>query len=172
METASHSPDAKASNIMRFALWIPYVVAACLMVLGILQATQIAALKSQLAVAAVDTARLKAGNALIGLRLVSLDAKDTSYASARVTVAWDAYQHRGVVSMQDLPAPPSGSNYQLWVLDPKAETPLSAGIITGPRTFAVGPVSGQNPGFAVSLEPGAGQPLLTGPILFAVAPGQ
>jgi anti-sigma-K factor RskA len=97
---------------------------------------------------------------------------DVSYASSHVIVAWDPVQHRGVVSMQDLPMPPAGHDYQLWVLDPKAPSPISAGLITGSRSFDVAPVSTTNPGFAVSLEPSGGRPSPTGPILFAVAPGQ
>jgi len=86
-------------------------------------------------------------------------------------VAWDPYQERGVVAMEDLPAAPAGYDYELWVLDPAAEAPLGAGLLAGPRSFTVKPVSTPSPGFAISLEPGGGSPEPTGPILFAVAPG-
>jgi anti-sigma-K factor RskA len=150
---------------------LPYVIAAGLMALGISQALQIVALKSQLLATRADVNQLQASNALIGLRLATLEARDSAYASSTIMVAWDPNQHRGVVSLQNLPTPPAGRDYQLWVLDPAAETPVSAGVISGSRPFAVAPVSTQNPGFAISLEPGGGSPIPTGPILFAVAPG-
>jgi anti-sigma-K factor RskA len=154
-----------------FSRWIPYAIAACLMILGIFQVRQILGLKSQLLAARQDAARLRESNALVGLRLAELDARDASYASSKIIVAWDSYQHRGVVAPQNLPAPPAGHDYQLWVLEPEAEAPISAGLIAGSRPFTVKPVSTLNPGFALSLEPSGGSLEPTGPILFAVAPG-
>jgi anti-sigma-K factor RskA len=154
-----------------FSRWIPYAIAAGLMILGISQVRQILGLKSQLLAARQDAARLRESNALIGLRLAELQAQDASYASSKIMVAWDPYQHRGVVAPQGLPAPPAGHDYQLWVLDPSAEAPISAGLMTGSRPFTVKPLSTPNPGFAISLELGGGSLEPTGPILFAVAPG-
>ena len=42
----------------------------------------------------------------------------------------------------------------------------------GGRSFDVDLISTTQPGFAISLEPSGGVPAPTGPILFAVAPGQ
>jgi hypothetical protein len=154
-----------------FSRRLPHVIAACLMILGISQARQILDLKSQLLAARTDATRLRESNTLTGLRLATLEAKDASYASSQVAVAWDPYQHRGVVAMENLPASPTGHDYQLWVLDPAAEAPISAGLLTRSRPFTVQPVSTPSPGFAISLEPGGGSPEPTGPILFAVAPG-
>jgi anti-sigma-K factor RskA len=163
------------SKIIPFFRWVPHAIAACLMILGISQVRQILDLKSQLLATRADAARLRESNALTGLRLATLEAKDAlkdaSYVSSKIMVAWDPYQNRGVVAMQNLPTPPSGQDYQFWVLDPAAETPINAGLITGSRPFTVKPVSTQNPGFAISLEPSGGSPVPTGPILFAVAPG-
>jgi anti-sigma-K factor RskA len=58
------------------------------------------------------------------------------------------------------------------VLDPHAANPISAGMVSHSRTFAVRKISMPNPGFALSLEPAGGMPEPTGPILFAVAPGE
>jgi len=159
------------STSMPFFRWVPYFIAACLMILGIFQARQILELKSRLLAARADATRLRESNALVGLRLAALEARDAFYASSKIIVAWDPYQHRGVVAMENLPAPPAGHDYQLWVLDPAAEAPLSAGLLTGSRSFTVKPVSTPSPGFAISLEPGGGSPVPAGPILFAVAPG-
>jgi len=174
MEKAANSNnDARAatSTIMPFFGWVPYVIAAGLMILGIFQALQILDLKSQLLATRADTTQLRESNALTGLHLATLEAKDASYASSQIVIAWDPYQHRGVVAMQNLPPAAAGHDYQLWVLDPAAEAPLSAGLITGSRPFTVKPVSTPSPGFAISLEPGGGSPEPTSPILFAVAPG-
>jgi anti-sigma-K factor RskA len=154
-----------------FSRWVPYVIAACLMILGVSQARQILDLKSQLLAARTDATRLRESNALTDLRLAMLETKDASYTSSQIMVAWDSYQHRGVVAMENLPASPAGHDYQLWVLDPAAEAPISAGLLTTSRPFTVQPVSTPRPGFAISLEPGGGSPEPTGPILFAVAPG-
>jgi anti-sigma-K factor RskA len=159
------------AKIIAFPQWIPYAIAACLMILGISQVQQITALKSQLASVREDANKLRDSNALTGLRLATLEAKDASYASSKILVAWDPYRHQGVVTLNDLPAAPAGHDYQLWVLDPAAEAPISAGLVKDSRSFSIKPVSTSNPGFAISLEPTGGSPEPTGPILFAVAPG-
>jgi len=162
---------AGKSNIIAFTQWVPYAIAAGLMALGISQSLQIDGLKSQLISTRTEADRLRDSNALAGLHLATLEAKDAAYAASKILVAWDPYRHRGVVSLQNLPAAPTGKDYQLWVLDPGAEAPVSAGVVTDSRSFAVKPVSTPQPGFAVSLEPAGGRPEPTGPILFAVAPG-
>jgi anti-sigma-K factor RskA len=151
--------------------WAPYAIAACLMILGISQVRQIMALKSHLLAARTDATRLRESNALTRLRLMTLPARDASYASTQIVVAWDPYRHEGVIALENLPAAPAGRDYQLWVLDPAAEAPISAGLLTTSRPFTMQPVSTPSPGFAISLEPGGGSPEPTTPILFAVAPG-
>jgi len=164
-----------AFKIIRFTSWIPYPIAACLMVIGIYQTLLILSLDQKLVSIQSEATELKQGNALMGLRLATLEAKDATYSGAKVIVAWDPHAHRGVISLQNLPLPPAGHDYQLWVLDPKAEVPINAGLImadTASRSFSVQPVSTSGPGFAISLEPSGGQPTPTGPILFALAPEQ
>jgi anti-sigma-K factor RskA len=177
-------PARHASPLVAFSQWAPYAIAACLMVLGIVQSLQIAGLRSQMqnlqsayfAESATAT-RLQQSNDMLGLRIASLQMADgakmdTAFAASKIMVAWDPHQNRGMLEMQNLPSPPPGHDYQLWVLDPKAQAPISAGLISGSRAFAVKPVSMSDPGFAISLEPAGGMPTPTGPILFAVAPGQ
>ena len=159
------------SNILPFSHWMPYAIAACLMGLGIMQGQQITGLKSQLTASQSDANRLRESNAYIGMKLTELQAKDAAYNSSKILVAWDPNEHRGVVSMQALPAPPAGHDYQLWVLDPGAPAPVSAGLLTDSRSFSTKPITSAAPGFAVSLEPAGGVPEPTGPILFAIAPG-
>ena len=158
---------------------IAYAVVISLLALTLLQCLEIerasaarSAAQQQLHAALDKNAKLEASYALMSLRLVPLDPKDPAYANARVLVAWDGNMHRGTITMDNLPLTPPGSVYQLWVLDPNAPSALSAGTITGARTFEVPTVSMPRPGFAISLEPTGGSTTVTGPILFAVAPAE
>jgi anti-sigma-K factor RskA len=168
-------PHATRSRIVSvaFTTWLPYAIAACLMILAIGQAHRLANLKSELAEAQAEASRLKHDNSLLGLRVATLEAKDASYMNAKVVVAWDPLQHKGVISIQNLPPPAPGHDYQLWVLDPGVKAPISAGLVSSSansQPFAVQAAgNASNPGFAISLEPAGGRPQPTGAILFAVA---
>jgi anti-sigma-K factor RskA len=171
-------PPARG-KILSFSPWFPYVLAACLAALAIIQGVAILQLRTdrtelqtQLLNTVEEVADLRKSNALISLRLATLDAKDPAYAGARLIVAWDASRHHGTFAMSNLPPAPMGHDYQLWVLDPNAPSPVSAGVVTASRPFEVTSVSVPNPGFALSLEPAGGSPSPTGPILFAVAPAE
>ena len=125
MEPAIH-PAAVASDgspkLVPFHRVVPYAIAACLMAIGISQALQIVDLKKKLATTNADAARLRRTVDLMGLRVAMLEAKDPSYASSKIMVAWDPYQHQGSHGLDKLP-PPAGHDYQLWVLDPEAQAP-------------------------------------------------
>jgi anti-sigma-K factor RskA len=158
---------------------IAYAVVISLLALTLLQCLQIeraaAAQRTtvtQLRTTLDKTAKLEQSYALMSLRLVALDAKDPAYVNARVLVAWDGNMHRGTITMENFPLTPAGSVYQLWVLDPSAPSALSAGTVTGSRTFEVASCSTLRPGFAISLEPTGGSTTVTGPILFAVSPAE
>jgi anti-sigma-K factor RskA len=166
-------------KIVAFSPLFAYALAACLAALAIAQGIAIHQLRTdrlelqaQLVGANDEVARLHDSIAQISLRVTALDAKDPAYAGAKVLVAWDASQHHGTVALANLPAAPAGHDYQLWVLDPNAPSPLSAGVVTASRAFDAPPVSMKTPGFAVSLEPTGGSASPTGPILFAVAPAE
>ena len=164
---------------MKAVPWIVYAISTCLLVLAIVQCEELIGadndrvrLRAELQRANEKISGLERSNALISLRLVALDAKDPDYANARVVVAWDTTLHRGSIVLENMPLTPAGHDYQLWVLDPNAPQPLSAGVVTGAQTFTVAGVSVPRPGFALSLEPTGGSASLTGPILFAVAPAE
>jgi anti-sigma-K factor RskA len=173
-----------ASKVSRFPQLIAYAIAACLMALGIIQAIQvmhlkarIQDLKSTLVTEDSEIDQLRQSNQLKDLRLAVLEKAsaaqtNSAFAGSHILVAWDPTHDRGVISMQSLPAPPPGHDYQLWVLDPKAAAPISAGLITDSRAFAAARPSTSNPGFAISLEPQGGSPTPTGPILFAATASQ
>ena len=170
-KTVSRNPPA-------FSPWFPYVVSACLMIMGVGQTVEvfrldaaIRSLETQLDSTQDDASRLRASNTMTGLRLTTLEAKEPEYATARLLVAWDPYRHQGVITFDGLPPTPAGQAYQVWVLDPNAAAPLSAGFLTNGRPFSVPAVSVMNPGFILTLEPIKGSSEPTSAILFAVAPG-
>jgi anti-sigma-K factor RskA len=160
-------------KVVAFPRWIPYALAACLMGLTIYEAKLILGLKERVEALRAEGDSLRAANGLGKLQVIALEAKDPAYATAKVMVAWDPVMNHGVVSAENLPAAPAGHDYQFWVLDPKAAAPVNAGLLRkSSENFAPAPIRTPAPGFAVSLEPGGGQPEPTGAILFAVAPGQ
>jgi hypothetical protein len=105
------------SRIIAFTQWMPYAIAACLMVLGIVQAQRIFVLKAHVrqmkaGLLADDTEvnHLRTSNALKDLRLAMLQEgaaaqANAAYASSHIMVAWDPAQHRGMLSMKNLPRP-------------------------------------------------------------------
>lgn len=93
---------------------------------------------------------------------------DASYLAA---IAWDADSQEGVLRVERLPEAQPGKDYQLWVISPDSENPISAGVFTveadGSATvrFApVQPVTGAT-SFAVSVESEGGSPTPQGPII-------
>jgi anti-sigma-K factor RskA len=78
-------------------------------------------------------------------------------------------QTGGQLFVANLPPAPAGKAYELWTLGGPAPQP--AGLFqvdaSGRATHRVKPVAGPTPKFAVSLEPEAGVPAPTGPIVLA-----
>jgi anti-sigma-K factor RskA len=163
------------STFTQLPFWVPHALTAALMLVIVLQIVHIFTLNSQIHAMNDMLVRESDSLAMISLRLNSFEARDPAYQAARIAVAWDATQHQGVITAQNLPAPAAGYNYQLWVLDPGALTPFNAGLIHTEKPssiFKVPALSTVSPGFAISLEPAGGSPEPTGSILFAVEPGQ
>ena len=164
-----------AARVVAFPTWMPYALAAGLAVLAVAQVFLISGLKKKVLAAQAETAMWRDHDNMVELKLASLEVKDAAYANAKVMVAWDPKMHHGYISMENMPAPPPGHDYQLWVLDPNAPAPISAGLLRmgpgGQGFVAAQPMDTQGPGFAISLEPSGGRPEPTGAILFAVAPG-
>jgi anti-sigma-K factor RskA len=156
-------------NLTRLPV-MPYAVAACLMGLALLQAGLILLLDQRLDALHAPSHH----DPFSGVQLVDL-APQGDHGAAKVMVAWNAKTSCGMLSMDQMPDPPPGHDYQLWVLDPSKAAPVSAGVV--PRGvpshhFVASDVHlAGRPGFAVSLERagGASVPSPNG-ILFAVAP--
>jgi anti-sigma-K factor RskA len=149
---------------------MPYAVAACLMALALLQAGLILLLDQRLDSLHAPTHR----DSFAGMQLVDL-VPQGDHGAAKVMVAWNPKTSSGMLSMDRMPDPPPGRDYQLWVIDPSKPAPVNAGVL--PRGVASHPfIAGDvrmpgRPGFAVSLERAGGSPTPTPDgILFAVAP--
>jgi anti-sigma-K factor RskA len=155
----------------RMPMTMTYALAACLMGIALFQAALILLLDSRLD--SIRMAPVTRTNPFSGVQLVDL-APQGDHGDAKIMVAWNPKTRCGMVSMDDMPPPPAGSDYQLWVLDPSQPAPVNAGVVPRGATsqhFTVDGVHMPRPGFAVSLEPAGGRPEPTsGEILFAVAP--
>ncbi len=165
-------PALRLLHFPRMPMTLTYALAACLMGIALFQAALILMLDSRL-----DSFRANATehpNPFSGVQLVDL-APQGDHGNAKIMVAWNAKTRCGMISMSDMPPPPPGSDYQVWVLDPSKPAPVSAGVVPRGATsqhFVVSDVEMPRPGFAVSLEPAGGRSEpTTGQILFAVAPG-
>jgi anti-sigma-K factor RskA len=165
-ETAS-----RGFRFPRFAL-VPYALAACLMGIALLQAGLILLLDHQLDVTRASGTTHH--DPFSGMQLVDL-VPQGDHGAAKVMVAWNGKTGHGMLSMDNMPDPPAGSDYQLWVLDPTKPAPINAGVIprgTRAQHFIARDVTMPGrPGFAISMEPAGGRSEpTTGEILFAVAP--
>jgi anti-sigma-K factor RskA len=164
----------QGASLFQFRRLLPYALAACLMGLVLVQTGIIMHLHKRLNAARdVAVASTVHRDMPSGMELTDL-APQGDHGKAKVMVAWDPQRGTGMVSMDDMPPPPPGHDYQLWVLDPSKKMPVNAGVVArGVRSqhFIAGEVHMKGcPGFAISLEPAGGMPTPTGTILFAVAP--
>ncbi len=96
-------------------------------------------------------------------RIIQLTAaKDT--AGAGVVVFWNRKENRVAVTIQNLPPPPPGQQYQLWAIVDKK--PVDAGVFNAniPSVQNMKNIA-QAQAFAVTLEKEGGSPQPTGSIL-------
>jgi anti-sigma-K factor RskA len=104
------------------------------------------------------------------LQVVALGGQKPAPQS-RGRVLWSPDDREAVFYAYDLPAPPAGKDYQLWVFE--GQTPKSEGVFpvdtTGRTTHVLPevPTAGAVNGFAVTLEPAGGVPQPTGQIFLA-----
>lgn len=123
-------------------------------------ADQVAQLQQQLG-------NLKKRDALSEVRIATLSAQVNALTKSSAVIVWDADQQRGILKLANLPKADSGKDYQLWVIDPKYHSPVSAGVITVGTSGSAyvsfsptKPISGANK-FAISLERTGGSPTPT-----------
>ncbi|MBV9391453.1 MAG: anti-sigma factor [Verrucomicrobia bacterium] len=109
---------------------------------------------------------------LANLKIASLRGQIASLKGSAVTVVWNEAENKGVINLQDVPAPKPGKDYQLWVVDSQHKLPISAGVVpvsTSGLSKVVfrpdQPVRAAQK-FVLSLEAAGGAPQPAGPFLF------
>jgi anti-sigma-K factor RskA len=117
-------------------------------------------------------ASLQKENSLSQVRVVTLSPQTSPLAKANTVVVWNGGEQQGLIKGDHLAAAGTGKDYQLWLIDPSAPSPVSAGLIeVGPDgSFATTfkpthPVSTVAK-FAISLEVSGGSVTPHGPIVF------
>lgn len=132
---------------------------------------KIAALSRERERAASEMARLQERDDLSQMQIATLTSKLAEAPKATAFVIWDAEKQRGVLTTVDVPPNAADRDYQLWVVDPKYQIPVDAGVFTvksGEATKILfkpkSPISSAD-AFAVSLERKGGVPKAEGPIV-------
>ncbi|MDP9004441.1 MAG: anti-sigma factor, partial [Verrucomicrobiota bacterium] len=120
---------------------------------------------------AAEIARLEERDSLSQMQIATLSSKLAEAPKATAFVIWDAKNQRGVLTAVDVPANTADHDYQLWVVDPKYQIPVDAGVFSvknGETTKVVfkpkRPVTSAD-AFAVSLERKGGVPKAEGPMV-------
>lgn len=118
-------------------------------------------------------ATLQNDNAFSQLKIATLGALVDTYSKGKVVVLWDEQKQTGVIKVANMPMPASDRDYQLWVVDPDYQTPVSAGVFRlgqdgiGRTVFhPVKPIHKATT-FAISIEQKGGVPVHKGPIIMA-----
>lgn len=118
-----------------------------------------------------EVEQLEQDGAIQNLRISVLKSKLESAPYAQAVAVWNAAQQSGRLTVSQLPAVGENQDYQLWIIDPAYETPVSAGVFntnedgelefsfTG--TEAISTINA----FALSLETKGGNSSPKGPIV-------
>ena len=110
---------------------------------------------------------LRQRDALSQVQIATLKVQVKTFAKVAAYVVWDAAAQQGLMRFDNLPEVGAEKDYQMWVIDPRYDDPVSAGIFTtgGGGELAVKfkptrPIA-QAGKFAVSVEQkgGAAKPL-------------
>jgi anti-sigma-K factor RskA len=146
--------------------WVPWAIAAILMVFCGLLAFDRARLQREIAA-------VRGSDPLMQTIFFTLTPSGPVPADAKAVVAWQPGRQTGVIRISNLPAPESGRDYQLWAVDAAHKDPISAGVIhvneNGVAQIRFKPVemAQQVKAFAISLEREGGVPKKEGPIVLA-----
>lgn len=120
-----------------------------------------------------EIAKLRGRETLASMKLATLTAQVATFNRTGAMIVWDGEKQDGLICISNLPKPAPGKGYQLWVVDAKTGTPVSAGMLTiAPDGSArlsfkpTGTVSAVDK-FAISIEDAAGVKEVTGPVILA-----
>lgn len=73
--------------------------------------------------------RLEQSNRLANIRIAVLSAQVKADPKAVAVSVWDNERQSGVMVVHHLKPPPADKDYQLWIIDPRYQTPVDAGIL-------------------------------------------
>ena len=110
---------------------------------------------------------LRETNQLASLRIAMLNSLLADAPKAIAVSLWDGETQKGVFVVQNLKPLPADKDYQLWVMDSKYPTPVSAGVFQVDEKgnvriqFKAGKPIASADKFAVTMEPKGGLPTPT-----------
>jgi anti-sigma-K factor RskA len=116
---------------------------------------------------------IEARDELTKVQVATLTSKLPDAPEATAAVVWDPERQRGVLNTANMPPNATNRDYQLWVVDPRYENPVDAGVFTvekaGGTKYFFTPKSRitSATAFAISLERKGGVPKAEGPIVLA-----
>ena len=137
--------------------------------------TVIAGLKDERVAMQKRVDDLRQRDALSQVQIATLKVQATALAKAYANVAayvvWDATAQNGVMRFDKLPPAGANKDYQMWIIDPRYDAPVSAGIFTAGTGGELNvnfkptrPIAlARN--FAISVEPKGGSAKPGGPIV-------
>jgi len=162
---ARRSPSASRA-------WIGWAAAAALALACAWQSREHSELSSDNFKLDQQLASLKKESNLSGIRIASLEGQLDQYKGTRAVVIWDPVKSEGRIDLANLPAVEEGKDYQLWIVDPAHQYPVSAGLIhrdaDGKASVPFQPVDiiRDASAFAISVEKAGGVDVAQGPIVF------
>ena len=118
-----------------------------------------------------ELSRLSSANNTAQLQIANLKSTVAEYQQGVAVVVWNSEKQEGVLRLERMPPVAVGKDYQLWVVDPKHDTPVNAGIV---RVDAQGFAKvefkptldiSEAKNFAISVETEGGVPKNEGPIV-------
>lgn len=128
-------------------------------------------IQKQIAQLGTEFESLKKRDVMAQMQISTLQSSVDAYKQGVAVVVWDSEKHNGVLKLEKMPPVEVGKDYQLWVVDPKQEVPVDAGVVhVDAQGFAkidfkpLNEVSSAAK-FALSVEKEGGVPKGEGPIV-------
>lgn len=144
--------------------WMPWAIAALFLVFCGVLAFDRARLQRELASA-------RGADPFAHATLVTLASPTGDLPETKAIVAWQPDRQSGVITINHLPLPGKGRDYQLWTIDANHKDPINAGLIHVESNgvarvhFKPDQNAAQVKAFAISLERAGGVPKPEGPIV-------
>ncbi len=120
-------------------------------------------------------AELRRLGTLEQVSLARLARTDARYPDAQALALWDPRSRRGLLTLENLPAPGPDEDYQLWAIIPGEPAPVSLGVfLVQPSgvsriSFSLDRPLDPATGLAISREPKGGSATPRGPVIAAGA---